>query len=236
MRNGGYSPGDFSRARVTNPNQSEIVRQRLYDWQLYPTAGQGQLTFFALPVGQGVTTALGGVVGSAKTYADTNMDLAGQLPSGKAFMVESIEVHFFAGASAAANTYTPATAGLFNAVAAAAIVAQANDVNTFYQAGILEFNILSKNYVRETPALAFPPKQVFNIDIGIANNSATTSTIGVLNSRAAGRPYYVDPEIALAPAQNFDVKLLYPGAVATPSGFNGRVGIILDGYFKRASQ
>ena len=28
----------------------------------------------------------------------------------------------------------------------------------------------------------------------------------------------------------------YPAAVATPSGFNARVGVILDGYFMRASQ
>jgi hypothetical protein len=32
------------------------------------------------------------------------------------------------------------------------------------------------------------------------------------------------------------VVIKYPAAVATPSGFNARVGVILDGYFMRASQ
>jgi hypothetical protein len=54
--------------------------------------------------------------------------------------------------------------------------------------------------------------------------------------RAAGRPYYIDPTIALQPAVNFEVLLRFPAAVATPSGFNARVGVILDGYFMRASQ
>ena len=33
------TPNDFRRARVTNPSQSEIVRQRLYDYQLLAAAG-----------------------------------------------------------------------------------------------------------------------------------------------------------------------------------------------------
>jgi hypothetical protein len=40
----------------------------------------------------------------------------------------------------------------------------------------------------------------------------------------------------LQPAVNFEVLIRYPAAVATPSGFNGRIGVILDGYFMRASQ
>ena len=83
---------DFNARRVTNPNQSEIVRQRFYDYQLYATAGTTQLTFFSAPVGQGVTTALGGTAGTAKTLWDTNLELPNTLPSGKAFMIESIEV------------------------------------------------------------------------------------------------------------------------------------------------
>ena len=30
---------DFNSRRVTNPSQSEVVRQRFYDYQLYATAG-----------------------------------------------------------------------------------------------------------------------------------------------------------------------------------------------------
>jgi hypothetical protein len=227
---------DFNARRVTNPGQSEIVRQRFYDYQLYPTAGVTQLAFFQQPIGQGITTALGGTVGSGKTLWDTNLELGGTLPSGKAFMIESIEVVFFPGSVNTANTYTLQAPSTSTAVAAAAQMAQLSDVNSFYQSGMLELNILSKNYLRETPLIAFPPKTSFNLDAAFATNSATTFSVNAMNMRAAGRPYYIDPTIALQPAVNFEVLLRFPAAVATPSGFNARVGVILDGYFMRASQ
>ena len=226
----------FARRRVTNPRQSELVRQRLYDFQLYPTAGASQFTFFALPVGQGVTSAVGGTVGSVKTQADTNMDLGGQLPSGKEYLIESIEVHFYPGSVNAANTYTMATLTAFNAVAAATVDGKINDINSFYQSGVGELNILSKNYLRETPMQAFPPKTFFALDSAVASNSATTALYTQSTAHAAGRPYMLKPTISLQPATNFEFVIKYPSAVATPSGFNGRVGVIFDGYMKRASQ
>ena len=227
---------DFNARRVTNPNQSEIVRQRFYDYQLYATAGTTQLTFFSAPVGQGLTSAVGGTAGTAKTLWDTNLELPNTLPSGKAFMIESIEVLFFPGSVSTANTYTLQSPNTSAAAAAAAQLAQLADVNSFYQSGMLELNILSKNYLRETPMIAFPPKANFAIDGVAATNSATTFSMIGVNMRAAGRPYYLQPTIALQPAVNFEVVIRYPAAVATPSGFNARVGVILDGFFMRASQ
>lgn len=227
---------DFNARRVTNPGQSEIVRQRFYDYQLYPTAGVTQMSFFQAPIGQGITTAPGGTVGTGKTLFDTNLELGGTLPSGKAFMIESIEVLFFPGSVNTAQTYTLQAVSTSAAVAAAAQLAQLNDVNSFYQSGMLELNILSKNYLRETPLIAFPPKTYFSLDAALASNSATTFSLNAVNMRAAGRPYYIDPTIALQPSVNFEVLLRFPAAVATPSGFNARVGLILDGYFMRASQ
>ncbi len=229
---------DFNARRVTNPGQSEVVRQTIFDFQLYPTAGATQLAFFQQPVGQGFTTALGAIAGSAKTQWDTSQELGGQLPSGKSFLAESIEVHFFPGSVNTANTYTPATLGAFLAVAAAtytALVYQ-NDVNTFYQSGMLEFNILSKNYLRETPLLKFPPKTQFELTGGVGTNSATTGVTGAFHTKAAGRAYYLEPQISLQPAVNFEVLLRWPAAVGIPSGFNARVGVVLDGYLMRASQ
>ncbi|NBU71056.1 MAG: hypothetical protein EBS53_06325 [Bacteroidetes bacterium] len=227
---------DFNARRVTNPGQSEVIRQRLYDYQLYPTAGVTQLTFFQNPIGAGITTALGGTVGSAKTIWDTNQELAGTLPSGKAFMVESIEVLFIPGSVSTANTYTVVGQSVFAATAAASVMGALNDVNTFYQSGCLEFNILSKNYLRETPLLAFPPKAHFDLSAAVASNSATTAEVAAQLNKSSGRPYYLEPSISLQPAVNFEVVLKWPAAVATPSGFNGRVGVILDGYLLRASQ
>jgi hypothetical protein len=227
---------DFNSGRVTNPGQSEVIRQRLYDYQLYAAAGAAQLNFFSAPSGQGITTALGAVVGTPKTLWDTNMVLGNQLPSGAAFMVESIEVLYLPGSVSTANTYTPATLSLFNAAAAASVAAQLNDINTFYQSGMLEFNVLQKNYLRETPLIAFPPKAHIDVSAAIASNSATVGETAAVLGKGVGRPYYIDPVVTLQPAVNFEVVLKWPAAVATPSTFNGRVGVILDGYTMRASQ
>jgi hypothetical protein len=131
------SVADFASNRVTNPGQSEIIRQRLYDYQLYATAGYTSLSFFQVPIGQGVTSAIGATVGTAKTVWDTSMELGGQLPSGRAFLIESIEVLFTPGTVSTANTYTQAAFVLFNATAAATVGNWVNDVNTFYQSGLL---------------------------------------------------------------------------------------------------
>jgi hypothetical protein len=63
----------------------DVIVEPRYDTALYPAAGATLLTFFALPRGQGVSNfqTAGGAI--AKTYADTNMDLAGQLPGGYYF-------------------------------------------------------------------------------------------------------------------------------------------------------
>jgi hypothetical protein len=230
---------DFNSRRVTNPGQAEVVRQRFYDYLLYPAAGQAQLTFFSQPIGQGITTALGAVVGTGKTQFDTNLELPNTLPSGKQFMVESIEVLFLSGSVSTANTYTPMQFGAFNATASAAnvqVIGGVNDVMSFYQAGMLELNVLSKNYLRETPLLCFPPKAHFDFSGDVSSNAAATGVTGFALAKASGRPYYISPEITLQPAVNFEVLLRYPAAVPLPSGFNGRVGVILDGFFQRASQ
>ena len=228
---------DFLAHRVTNPGQSEIYRNRLYDFQLYPAAGTAQLSFFNAAIGQGVTSALGAVVGSQKTQADTNMETPGTLPSGKSYLIETVEVLFFPGSVNTANTYTPAVVGSFAAVANAAVFGPSNDVNTLYQSGVLELNVLSKNYLRETPLEVFPPKAwLDNSSSALASNAAATGVSSMQIARAGGRPYYIEPNITLMPAVNFEVILKWPSPVPLPSGFNGRIGVALDGLFMRASQ
>jgi hypothetical protein len=87
--NGFPSAADFQGARVTQPGQSEIIRQSLYDNQILPGAGSTQLNFFQQPIGQGITSALGATAATAKTQFDTNMSLGGQLPSGLSVLIES---------------------------------------------------------------------------------------------------------------------------------------------------
>jgi len=231
------TPQDFARYRVTNPDQSEVVRQRLYDYLLYPAAGVSQMTFFSQQAGTGITTAVGAVVGSPKTFWDTNMTLASQLPSGAAYIVETLEIVFVPGSSAAANTFVARLVGDFEAVAADAAVAGFNDMNLFYESGLLEFNILQKTYLRETPLRAFPPKTGLGGAAAVASNAAATGITSINGITMQGRPYDLrEAMITLQPAVNFEILLRWPAPVALPSGFNGRVGVILDGYFLRASQ
>ena len=227
---------DFASRRVTRRNSSEVIRQRFYDYQLYATAGVAQMSFFSQAQGAGVTTAAGAVVGSAKSLWDTNLEMPNTLPSGKMFMVESIEVDFQPGLSAAANTYTPAALVAFAVAAAATVGGSVNDVQTIMNSGMLEFNVSSKNYLRETPLKVFPPKTTIDLTAAVASNSATVGEVAFAKAQAVGRAYYMEPEITLEPAVNFEVLVRWPAAVATPSGFNGRLGIILDGYWMRASQ
>lgn len=214
----------------------EGIRQSLYDFLLYPTAGQNQFNFFATPQGQGLTSAVAAVAGTGKTIADTNLDTAGMLPAGKSFLITSVEVPFFAGSVSTANTYTLASPVVGAAVAAAALEAQIADVNIFYQAGSLKLFIGSKTYLEEAPLMRFPPKCQLTFDGAIATNSATTFALGFVSAKVSGRPYMVEPQIYLENNQNFVVQLNFPAAVATPSGFNARVGVILDGYLYRNSQ
>lgn len=214
----------------------EGLRQSLYDHLLYPTAGINQLNFFQNPSGAGIATALGAAVGSAKTIADTNMDSPGMLPAGKSFLITSVEVCYYAGLSAAANTFLPALPSVFAAVAAAAVAGQINDVATFYLSGSLRLFIGSKAALEEAPLLRFPPKTQLTFDSAMASNSATTAEIAAVSGKVSGRPYIMEPPIYLENNQNFVVQLNWPAVVATPSGFNARVGVILDGYTYRNSQ
>ena len=230
-----YNLDLLNRYRV-NRAGAEVVRQRLYDFALYPTAGQAQLTFFGLPVGQGVTSSLGAVVGSAKTYADTNMEAAGMLPRPKSQLVESIEIVFEPGAVSTAATFTQANPSVFATAAAAAVAAQISDVNIVRISGWLEFYIGSKTYLWEAPLGTFPPKVRLELDSALASTSATAGEIATVTAKWGGRPYYMEPPIALESMQNFAVYLRWPGAVATPSGFNARIGVVLDGVQYRNSQ
>ena len=236
LTGGDYNLETLNAYKINRPGAGEAVRQRMYDFLLYPTAGQNQLTFFALQLGQGVTSSLGAVVGSAKTYADTNMEVSGALPRPKSYLLESIEIVLEPGSSAAANTFTHASPNQSVAVASIASLAQLSDVNILRVSGWFELYIGSKTYLWEAPLGTFPPKVRFEMDAAIANNSATTFEVAAIAGKWGGRPYYMDPPITLESMQNFAAYLKWPGAVATPSGFNARIGVIFDGVLFRLSQ
>jgi hypothetical protein len=227
----------FKENAVFSANQSEVLIARLYDHLLYPAAGIQRMSFFQTTNASGITTTPGAVVGSAKTKSDTNMDLNGQMPNGKVFVAQSIEVTFYPGSSNAANTFVLQRPDTFAAVAAQTVNAQIADVFQFYNSGLLTFNVLSKVQVQEHPLGVFPPKVNFALDGYTTTNSATTAISSVNSMKAAGRPYLLgNYGVQLESNMNFDVTLEWPQALALPSGFNARVGVILDGYQSRATQ
>lgn len=208
--------------KVNRSQEYEVTRQSLYDFQTYAMAGQTSLTFFQVPIGQ-----------SSKTLADTNMELAGQLPAPKYFLVESVEIHFFPG---------PFPVSISNAAADDAVLTNfSNDVYEVATSGSLDFFIGSKSYLQEAPLGRFPPKT--RLDFGFGAAMSTHQAIAALSSAQivgdyaafAGRPYFLDPyRILLAPTQNFNIRLTWPTAVAISA--NARIGVVLDGLLYRLSQ
>lgn len=230
---------DFKRAIVADVGAVEVIKQSLYDTLIYPLAGVNTLRFFQTPLGQGAGangSAQPGNAGAAKHLADTNMDVAGQLPAPQAFWIQSIEVDVQPGSTATANQYALQLPKAQVAAAAAAVQAGAHDVNAIYSTGALTLTIGQKPYLRESPLLRFPPKARFELNAASASNSATAVESIVEKLRAGGRPYTLNPGLGLMSSMNFDVTLSWPVIVPTPSGFNARVMVKLDGWTFRAVQ
>lgn len=227
---------DFNSRRVTNPAVSETIRQPLFDHIIYPAAGSRLLSMFALPAGQGITSAPGATAADVKSAADTNMALAGTLSSGQEFMIETIELSFYPGSVSTANTYTIDNLTFFLAAASAVPTAQVDDVNAFYASGYLELTILNKVYYTDAPLGKFPPRQRLVSHGAISSNSATTAEVGFGGAYADGETCVLTPELSVQSAMSFGVNLRWPGVVAMPSTFNARVGCTLDGWMLRASQ
>ena len=202
-----------------NLEEFEKIKQSLYDSAAYAAAGATNIVFFQQPQGQG-----------GKTLEDTNMTLAGQLPTNQLFLVESIEVMFF-------PTDPTVAAAMPAAFGAGAAAVQVNDVYIFYRSGALVFEIGSKDYLREAPLQKFAPKTKFHVEAALAD--ATTAAAN-LQSRiayayACGRPYIINPPLLLIENQNFKVELRWPNGVQAISN-PARVFVVLDGVLFRRAQ
>jgi len=214
----------------------EVVKWEIYDYLLYPTAGIGLLTFFQTGIGQGQSTSSGTVAGASKFITDTNMTGAGVLPAPQAFWTEEIEIVTEPGSTGTANTFALTNPGNFIAVAAAAVQAGAHDVNAILVGGQMQFNVSQKPYYQAAPLYRVPPTTRVQLDASMANNSATTGEVVKEKSYASGAPCKLDPGVGIMTAQNFNVQLQWPVIIATPSGFNARVGVILSGWLFRGVQ
>ncbi|MGH8742870.1 MAG: hypothetical protein ACREUY_01175 [Burkholderiales bacterium] len=211
---------------VFNVNREgwEAIGNTLYDSVAYAAAGQTQLTFFALPIGQGT-----GFAGGTKTLMDTNMRNPGSLPANQEFLVEGIEVLFWPS--------RPAVVAQLPAVFGTQAVAQiVNDSYAFYNSGSLILFIGSKNYCEEAPLVKFPPTSNFGLDAAVADTStvAGNSQQRIAFASARGKPYYLRSPLRLVSNQNFAVSLNWDAAVTITNP--GRIFVSLCGVFYRRSQ
>lgn len=200
---------------VNRRGEYEGIRQSLYDSATYVTAGQTQLQFFQIPQGQ-----------SSKTIADTNMKAAGQLPQPQHFLVESIELYVYPGVLPVIEDTTIAESEF------------TNDMYTIAKSGSLDFFIGSKSYLEEAPLNRFPPKTKLEARFATHFTQAVAADQQIQMDYAAwvGRPYYLDPPVLLVPNQNWNVNLSWPTVVATPSGADAKIFVVLDGILYRQSQ
>lgn len=204
---------------VVNRAGWEAIRTSLYDFQAYAAAGVTTLTFFSLPIGQG-----------GKTLSDTNMSLAGQLPTNQEFLVTNIQIHFFPGTPTVAKSMP-------SAIGAPVVATNVNDAFIFRRQGNLDFIIGSKSYLQEAPLMKFPPRNTFHLE---GAYSGTTALSALANRStygdAAGLPYLLNPaNLLLTSNQNFNVSLNWPEGVQAITD-PARVGVVLDGFLYRRSQ
>lgn len=214
-------------------NSWESVTQELYDSAPYAAAGQAQLTFFATGQGQGT----GVISNTAKGFEDTNLlGQGGQMPSGQAYVVSSIEVEFQPGVS---NSSPPTNTADLPAVGpvAAATATAINDTYIFYTSGFLQFNIGSKPYMTNGPLMRFPPSRSFDVSGAMSNATTAASALytAALFGVARGPVYSLQPNnILLAPTVNFNVTLNWSTLEAITR--QARVFVRFGGQLFRAAQ
>lgn len=213
----------------------EIVKWELFDYLLYPTAGQTILSFFLNGLGQGLSASPGNA-GAGKAITDTNLTGAGVLPSPQAFWTEEIEVMVDAGSVSTANTYTPQVPAAFAVANAAGIQAGSHDINAILTTGGFQFSVGQKPYYQCAPLHRAPPTVRIQLDTAVANTSGTVGEVVKERAYATGDTLKLDPGVGIPTAMNFAAQMTWPVAIATPSGFNARIGVVLSGWLFRAVQ
>lgn len=200
---------------------SDVIWAPLYDANSYPSAGTLQLNFFALPIGQGTTSAPGAT--GTKTLADTNMTAAGQLTMGNDFYMTGQEVLFFPGENPSSSG---TTTGLFM-----------NDTWVFSKSGVLTLAIGSnRNYIQDGPLGQFPPITRLAVSSAVSGTGAATTTINdATYAVMAGQPYSITP-VYITATLGFQETMTWPALVATVSPNAARVFARLDGYLIRNAQ
>jgi hypothetical protein len=191
----------------------DVIVEPRYDTNTILAAGALVLTYFTVPLGQGASNF--GAAGVAKQLADTNMDLAAQLPAGYNFVIKGFRVQ-------PAFTLTPA------------------DARGWSVGGTFIFTIGSKPYLRvpidTIPAGAGP------FGYGGATVDALGRAMAHGMPYLANAFNITQKPLLLQQTQNFNVQLTWvalspvTSVVPTQVAAGLPVRVWMDGYLKRIVQ
>jgi hypothetical protein len=222
--------------RVGVAGQNDVIWAPLYDFQAYPSAGSLSLTFFSTPIGQGTTSAPNGGTG-AKTRADTNLTVQGQLTKGNEFYATGLETLFYPGVNNSTSTPFGINPGR-GSVALANVGQFVNDIWQVGNSGLVTLQVgTDRNYVQDGPLMMFPPVTRLALAAAISNtfDSDSTATAVVEEISYAvwsGEPYTLVP-LYIESNQSFTLQITWPAVIATNSQQIGRIGERLRGYLIR---
>ena len=230
----------FAAQAVGVPGKIEMIWQPLYDWNIYPLAGIAQLLFFQVPQGAGFT-AQPVAAAAPKSEADTIMTQPGQLPAPQAFWVDGTEICIDPGSTATANLFGNAVPTLFTVASAAASAIAIQDTNNIARTGLVTFNVMQKVQYEDQPIYRFPPRSAVRFDGALSTTSAAgnVGTVATQSVRNEGIGVRFVPGYGIKTSSNFNVKIAWPALItlaAPGSGFNARIGVILNGWLFRAAQ
>jgi len=190
----------------------DVIVEPRYDTQTILAAGALSLTYFQVPIGQGVTNF---AAAGTKSLADTNMDLAGQLPAGYNFKITGFRIQ-------PAFTLTSA------------------DVRNWSAGAWMEFTIGSKPFLR-VPIDTIPQG---NGPSGYGGATATAADRVVSHGiPMLGNSYGIGRKpLDLYQTQNFSVTLRWQSLSPVTSVVPAQVAaglpvrVYMDGYLTRIVQ
>lgn len=209
--------------RAVIGNKQDVIYAPLFDSVNYAAAGQLNLSFFTVPIGQGTTTAPGAT--GTKTLADTNMNQAGVLAKGNEFYMTGQEFMLYPGLDPGRGV-----------IAFALIGDYVNDVLDVGKSGVLTLQVGSnRQFIQDGPLMLFPPMARLAVAsaIGLTNTAATNSASEVTYAVWAGEPYAITP-IYIEATQGFQETVQWPALVTISA--TARLFSRLRGYLIRDAQ
>lgn len=190
----------------------EVVRWMLYSYRAYAAAGQVQTIHFQDTISS-----------ATNRQADTNMQLAGQMSGGEAFLVGSIRV-----------IPIPAFADIM--VANGPALGVSDWYKALYVLSYLQFNIQDKIYAFAGPLIMFPQASGFGTVATASAAAATTNNLGIPNNGHSSNMamWKQEPPVLVLPTRSFITTLNWTTVQTVTTA--GRIGVAKDGLRVRVVQ